>query len=83
MIVNYRSNTGTGTIFKGKTEFVIYAIHSQDLGDEFHYLLKCIFMSDIRKNCISNNFFRNANILKFGELMNQTKLSKLKTVCIY
>ena len=41
-------------------------------------------MSNIRNNCINNNFFRNANILKFGELMNQTKLSKLKkTVCIY
>ena len=55
--------------------------NSQDLGDEFHYLLKCSFMSDMRKNCIDNNFFRNANILKFGKLMNQTKLSKLKRLC--
>ena len=46
---------------------------SQDLRDEFHYLLKCSFISDIRKNCINNNFFRNA-VLKFGELMKQTKL---------
>ena len=51
----------------------------QDLGDEFHYLLKWSFMSDMRKNCINNNvFFRNGNILKFGELINQNKLSKLK-----
>ena len=57
--------------------------NSQDLGDEFHYLLKCSFMSDMRKNCIDNNFFRNANILKFGKLMNQTKLSKLKTMSWY
>jgi len=33
---------------------------SQDLRDEFHYLLKCSFMSDIKKNCI-NIFFRNVN----------------------
>ena len=57
----------------------------QDLGDEFHYLLKWSFMSDMRKNCINNNvFFRNGNILKFGELINQNKLSKLKkTMWIY
>jgi hypothetical protein len=40
-------------------------------------------MSDIRKNCINNKFFRNANILKFVELMNQTKLSKLKKLCVF
>jgi hypothetical protein len=60
-----------------------YTKEKPDLGDEFHYLLKCSFMSDMRKNCINNNFFRNANILKFGELMNQTKLSKLKKLCVF
>jgi hypothetical protein len=51
---------------------------SEELGDEFHNLLICSFMSDMRKNCINNTFFRNANMLQFGELLNQTKLSKLK-----
>ena len=40
-------------------------------------------MSDMKKNCVNNMFFRNANILKFGELMNQTKLSKLKKLCVF
>jgi hypothetical protein len=40
-------------------------------------LLKCSFMSDISKNCINNVSFRNANILKYGKLMNQTKIKKL------
>ena len=40
-------------------------------------------MSDMRKNCIKNIFFRNTNILKFGELMNQTKLSKLKKLYMH
>jgi len=32
----------------------------------------------------NNLFFRNANIFKFGELMNQTKLSKLKKkLCVF
>jgi isocitrate dehydrogenase kinase/phosphatase len=68
---------GAGTIYKGKTRFVIYVIH------KIHYLLKRSFMSDMKKNCINNIFFRNANILKFGELMNQTKLSKLKKLCVF
>ena len=56
-----------------RENWVCNLCNSQDLGDEFHYLLKCSFMSDMRKNCINNIFFRNANILKFGELMIQTK----------
>ena len=38
----------------------------------------------MRKNCFNNKFFKNANILKLGELMNQTKQSRLKklSVCI-
>ena len=77
-----RSNMGTGTIYKRENR-VCNLCNSHDHGDEFHYLLKCSFMSDMRKNCINNNFFRNANILKFGELMNQTKLSKLKKLCVF
>jgi hypothetical protein len=68
--------------------FILFFLYTNQLVfivriDEFHYLLKCSFMSDMRKNCINNNFFRNANILKFGELMNQTKLSKLKKLCVF
>jgi hypothetical protein len=66
-----------------RENWVCNLCNSQDLGDEFHYLLKCSFMSDMRKNCINNIFFRNANILKFGELMIQTKLSKLKKLCVF
>ena len=38
-----------------------------------------------KQNENENNikFFRNANILKFGELMNQTKLSKLGKLCVF
>jgi len=35
-------NAGASMLSKGKTEFVT----SHDLGDESHYLLKCIVMSD-------------------------------------
>ena len=37
---------------------------SQDLRDEFHYLLKCSFMLDIKKNCINNIFFSEMLIIR-------------------
>jgi hypothetical protein len=36
----------------GKTGF-FNLCYSQDPGDEFHHLLKCSFMPDIRKNYIN------------------------------
>jgi hypothetical protein len=44
-----------------------------DLGDEFHYLLKCDYFSEKRKTCINKKYLKNCNILKFGTLMNLTK----------
>ena len=40
-----------------------------DLGDEFHYLLKCNYFSEKRKTCLNKKYFKNCNILKFGTLM--------------
>ena len=49
-----------------------------DLGDEFHYLLKCDYFSEKRKTYIDKKYLKNCNILKFGTLMNQTK-----NLCIF
>jgi len=67
-----------------RENWVCNLCNSQNLGDEFHYIYwNVVFLSDMRNNCINNKFFRNANILKFWELMNQTKLSKLKKLCVF
>jgi hypothetical protein len=50
--------------------------NTADLGDEFHYLLKCDYFSEKGKTYIDKKYFKNCNILKFGTLMNQTKKTK-------
>jgi hypothetical protein len=47
--------------------------NTADLGDEFHYLLKCNYFSEKRKTCLDKKYFKNCNILKFGTLINLTK----------
>jgi hypothetical protein len=58
--------------------------NTADLGDEFHYLLKCACFSEKRKTYIDKKYFnKNYNILKFGTLMNLTKKSKIKKFCTF
>jgi hypothetical protein len=38
--------------------------NTADLGDEFHYLLKCDYFSEKKKTCIAKKYFKNCNILK-------------------
>ena len=58
--------------------------NTADLGDEFHYLLKCDYFSEKRKTYIDKKYFENCNILQFGTLMNQTKkIKNQKTLHLY
>ena len=43
-----------------------------EVGDEFHYLLKCTHFKDIRPKYIKPYFTKNPNVLKFNNLMNST-----------
>ena len=45
-----------------------------DLGDEFHYILVCIFFSQERKQFLDPYFYKNPNTLKMYELFNTDTL---------
>ena len=52
--------------------------NSQDLGDEFHYVLVCKFFEVARKSFIKPYYFKYPNSLKFHDLMSsKTNLIKL------
>ena len=53
-----------------------------EIGDEFHYVLKCPFFSEERKK-IDRQYFFNPNILKYKELMNSKDETKLKNFSIF
>lgn len=50
---------------------------SNQIGDEFHYLLECSFFLNERKQFVEPYYFRRPNILKYSQLLNITNESKL------
>ena len=54
-----------------------------DLGDEFHYLLNCNFMSQQRQLFIHKKYYRHVNALTFKELMSVKKKSELRKLCSF
>ena len=42
-----------------------------EIGDEFHYLFKCIHFNDQRIKCISSYYYTNPNMYKFEKLFNE------------
>ena len=56
---------------------------NNDIGDEFHYVLKCDLFIDDRKQYIKQYYYRNPNVIKYNELMNTTNVVKLKKLAIF
>ena len=52
----------------------------QEIGDEFHYLLKCPFFSNLRKKLIGVTSVKNANVFTLSKIVNSKKLSKQKNL---
>lgn len=54
-----------------------------DLGDEFHYILKCPFFLASRKRYIKPYFFNRPNMLKFSQLMSSKSTKELKNIALF
>lgn len=54
-----------------------------DIGDEYHYLLVCRNLNNLRKQYIDTSYFRKPNILTFHSLLNVKNASKLRKLCIF
>ena len=58
------------------------------LGDEFHFLLQCTKLKEIRERFIPRPYLTNPNVLKFAELMNCQdrptlfRLAKYISICL-
>ena len=53
------------------------------IGDEYHYLLECSSLSNIRKNYLQRRYCTRPNIIKFNEIMSTCNIKKLKKLCIF
>ncbi|MCW4343991.1 MAG: reverse transcriptase family protein [Candidatus Thiodiazotropha endolucinida] len=54
-----------------------------DIGDEFHYVLRCDFFQNDRKKYVNKYFYRRTNIFKYNELMNTTNDMMLKKLALF
>jgi hypothetical protein len=52
-----------------------------EIGNEFHYLFKCQYFGNRRKNDIKKNIRINPNIIKFKLLMTSTSKIELQKLC--
>ena len=57
--------------------------NENDLGDEFHYLFKCTFFSEARKNLIPKYYHKHPNAIKFHELFNTKRKRLLVKVTLF
>ena len=55
--------------------------NAEDIGDEFHYLLKCTHFSADRRKYIRNDLLQRPNVLKFGQIMSDTQKDNLIKIC--
>ena len=51
--------------------------NTDDLGDEYHYLLKCNHFKSKREELLDVNYLENAHTLKMKQLMNSQNTSEL------
>ncbi|MEW8547414.1 MAG: reverse transcriptase family protein, partial [Candidatus Thiodiazotropha sp.] len=56
---------------------------STDIGDEYHYVMKCEFFKELRSQYIKPYYTRNINIIKFNELMNHKSKTVINKLCIF
>ena len=54
---------------------------SQDIGDEYHYLLTCTSLREERKLYIKPKLYKRPNTMKFRELMNSQHPPDLYNLC--
>ena len=52
-----------------------------DIGDEYHYILKCPFFSEERKLYLRKRFYKRPNIMGFKEIMSSSNKQILINLC--
>ena len=54
-----------------------------DIGDEFHYMLTCSYLNNLRRQYIDRKFFVRPNFIKFSSLLNAINLATLRKLCLF
>ena len=87
-LINFRTKNHRLPIEIGRwkripRELRICHLCRNELGDEFHYLLTCKCLSNLRKQYLPSYCHKNPNILKLRNLMNNTNISVQRKLSFY
>ena len=52
-----------------------------EIGDEYHYMLTCSYLSNLRRQYKDRKFFTRPKTIKFSMLLNTTHPAKLRKLC--
>lgn len=55
--------------------------NSQEIGDEFHYILNCTALTESRRALLKPYYVSRVNVLKFGTLFISKNIRVLKNLC--
>ena len=56
---------------------------SQDIGDEFHYILSCSKLNNLCRQYLDPYYLSRPNTYKFGKLLNSKNISILRKLCLF
>ena len=68
---------------KSISERVCTICNSGQIGDEFHFILKCKSLENLRKNYLCKYYYQNPNNIKFNELMSIPTKKMLGKLCFF
>ena len=80
---NHRLPTETGRWRRIPRENRKCHLCHSDIGDEFHYLLVCRDLNNLRRQFIDARFISRPNIITFSSLLNVKNKGTLRKLCIF
>ena len=78
---NHRLPIETGRWVNISRENRTCVLCSSDIGDEFHFIMKCEALKNERKQYIPRYFITRPNVIKFHELFSTKKILLLNKLC--
>ena len=76
-------NRRQGKIYRGKRDSLQRDCNNQVNADEYHFLLVCTELKDLRAKYLSKCYQHNPSLLKLDQLMNLTSTVRLTHLSMY
>ena len=80
---NHKLPVETGRWRRASRELRKCHLCDSDIGDEYHYIMSCKMLKDMRRKYLDSYYLSHPNTFKFSKLMNCKSIQKLKKLCLF